>query len=102
MTSTIPGLSCVIDGTWLDRIPISPAVDGMLTCFLLVRRDRVAGDGHFFVGEDGLMGDGEAEFEVVAVVGGIGVGASEDGGDETIELGGTGECTDNCATGTCS
>ena len=48
------------------------------------------------------MGDGEAEFEVFAVGGGIGVGASEDGVDETIELGGTGECSDGCATGTCS
>jgi hypothetical protein len=62
----------------------------------------VAGEGHFFAGEDGLVGDGEAEFEVFAVGRGISVGASEDGGDETIELRGTGECTDNCATGTCS
>ena len=48
------------------------------------------------------MGDGEAEFEVFAMVGGIGVGTSEDGGDETIELGGTREGTEHCATGTCS
>lgn len=48
------------------------------------------------------MGDGETEFEVFAVGGGIGVSSSEDGVDETIELCGTGDCTENCATGACS
>jgi len=48
------------------------------------------------------VGDGEAEFEVFAMGGGIGVGASEDGVDETIELSGTGDCTENGATGACS
>ena len=48
------------------------------------------------------MGDGETEFEVFAVGGGIGVGSSEDGVDETIDLCGAVDCTENCATGTCS
>lgn len=31
MTSTRPGFSCSMEGTWLARTPISPETAGMLT-----------------------------------------------------------------------
>lgn len=55
MTSTTPGRSCSIEGTWLARTPISPDSAGMLTWTLEQRKQTrqyaadSPGDGSFVV-----------------------------------------------------